>query len=344
MLPPGWEDILEPQPRMASPQHRYSELSVCFCGMHHSSSSKLCNGIAVDSAYKFHHYLSEHRCPVIPVHSLGNMDRVCSHCHAQFFPTETVNCCMRGTIAVPIPSVPTHLHAVITSRAVLGHIRQYNMALSMASTGHLNLSPDWGMFVFGGKSYHRLSERFFNPSGPPAFAQIYMLDTAAATSRRLELFSGSINRGVSLSASILAQLHELLMEVNPWIGQFRSAGLNVTELVWNSCGRASLDGMGLGAMVDGYGKRNIIIRICQGDALEDTIRNIDDEHELYHPLAYVLLFPTGEGGWASWMSRQNHDGSDAGKMTLTMWARYIIMRRIEGPSHLQCCGVLTSEF
>jgi hypothetical protein len=49
------------------------------------------------------------------------------------------------------------------------------MAMSMASTGHQNLSPDWGMFVLGGKTYHRMSARFDSNGVPPCFAQIYML-------------------------------------------------------------------------------------------------------------------------------------------------------------------------
>jgi hypothetical protein len=103
----------------------------------------------------------------------------------------------------------------------------YNMALSMASTGHLNLSPNWGMFTLGGKTYHRLSANFVNPRGPPAFAQIYMLDTSAATQRRLEIFPASQHSsGASLDAAVLSQLHDLLLEINPWVRQFRSAGMN----------------------------------------------------------------------------------------------------------------------
>lgn len=319
--------------------------SLCYCGLRHSRLTAPCDGIAAGSALTFHHYLALHPSPDIPVHSLGSMERVCPHCHAQFFKTETINCCFHGTVCVPIPEVPVHLHDVICSRAVLGQIRVYNMALSMASTGHTNMSPNWGMFTLGGKTYHRLSGNFLNPRGPPAFAQIYMLDTTAATARRLEIFPSTGNlSGSSLSADILAQLHELLIVCNPWIGQFRSAGMNnIPELVWHSCGAVDLEGMGMGAMVAGCGKRNVVIRVRGGVGADDAIRNIDDDHELYHPLAYVLLFPTGAGGWASWMSRSHLDGSDAGKLTLTKWALYLMQRRVEGPSHLQSCGVLTSE-
>jgi hypothetical protein len=207
----------------------------------------------------------------------------------------------------------------------------------MASTGHQNLSPDWGMFVLGGKTYHRMSARFESGGSPPCFAQIYMLETSAASERR-----AAIHGAVSLDRSVLSQLHDSLLAENPWIRQYRSAGADHQELNWHSTGPIAMDGMGLGSMVHGCGSRNIVVRVCQED--EDVIRNIDDDHELYHPLAYVLLFPTGEGGWASWMSRRHPDGSDAGKLTLAMWARYVMQRRAGGLSHLQSCGSLTSEF
>ena len=370
-LPEGWADVLEsapecpalrrpdrwPQNLASVPQHnaaaRRSKPRVqrrlqcrapaavpplCFCGLHHQHISPCHN----DAAYNFHHYLASHCCPSIPVHSLGCMGKVCPHCHAQFFVMENVNCCMQGTVSVPIPVVPARLSSVITTPVILKQIRVYNMALSMASTGHANLSPGWGMFVLGGKAFHRMSARFESSSGPPCFAQIYMLEGAAATARRLEIFNGERCNSKALDGHLLEQLHDLLLAENPWIQQFRSAGLNVAELTWHSVRPISLDDMGLGAMVDGSGRRNIVIRVAQD--VEDEIRNIDDDHELYHPLAYVLLFPTGIGGWASWMCRQHADGSDAGKLTLTMWARFVIQRRVEGPSHLQSCGTLTSEF
>ena len=81
----------------------------------------------------------------------------------------------------------------------------------------------------------------------------------------------------------------------------------------------------------------------RGNGQDDVIHNIDDRHALYHPLAYVLLFPTGTGGWSSSLARYRSDGSDAGKLTLRQWALYLIQRRVEGPSHLQLCGRLTSE-
>jgi hypothetical protein len=331
-LPPGWSELLAP------PE------SLCLCGgrLHLQDP---CPGIGVDSAAMFHHFIEQRCCPNIRVHCLGLLDSRCPHCSALFFKDEPMLCCKNGTVFAPLPMVPPPLRALIASSEVMRHIRVYNMALSMASTGHRNLSPGWGMFTLGGKTYHRLSANFCNPRGPPNFAQIYMLDTTAATARRLEaLRSGGPCSGSSLQADVLAQLHRMLLEVNPWIQQFRTAGCNVAELVWHSCGSVPLDGMGLGAIVEGSGPRNVVIPVCQGDGVEDVVRNIPDDHHLYHPLAYVLLFPTGVGGWGSGMCRRNWDGSDAGTLTLSAWAQFIIQRREGGLTHLQSCGSLTCEF
>jgi hypothetical protein len=162
-----------------------------------------------DSAALFHHYIELHGCPDIGVQHLGLMDQQCPHCRALFFECESRSCCMKGTVHVPLPLVPPHLHALITSPEVMRLIRVYNMALSMASTGHNNVSPGWGMFTLGGKTFHRLSANFCNPCGPPNFAQIYMLDTTAPTTRRLEVFrsQGLRSSGAALQADVLTQLH-----------------------------------------------------------------------------------------------------------------------------------------
>ena len=265
----------------------------------------------------------------------------CPECRALQFRGETLNCCGKGSVSVPLPEVPDALHRAICQPAVLKRIRVYNMALSMASTGHQNLSPSYGMFVLGGKTYHRIASQFVHPSAPPGFAQIYILDTAAATQRRLDVFPA--RPGVpQLNADILAELHELLLLHNPWIGQYRSAGrAPAPELHWSSCGAVNIDGMGLGAICDGYGPRHIILR-HSGDDIGFT--SIDDSHPLYHPLAYVLLFPTGALGWSCGLSRLNDDCESIGTLTLHKWARFLMMRRSGGLSHLQSCASLASEF
>ena len=317
-------------------------LDRCYCGSVHIAAEGLCSGVALGSALEIQRYCEGHSSSIVPAHSVGELDHsVCPHCRAVQFRTERLNCCSKGAVCVPVPNVPDVLHSVICSPEVLRNIRVYNMALSMASTGHQNMSPNYGMFVLGGKSYHRIAAQFIHPQAAPGFAQIYILDTASATDRRMAVFPAR-QGAPKVNASILAQLHDLLVLHNPWIGQYRSAGRSeVAELSWSSCGSKNMEGMGLGAICDGYGSRHIVLRHSASDC---GFTSIDDAHELYHPLAYVLLFPTGAVGWSGELSRLNENLEEIGSLSLHQWARYLIMRRLGGLSHLQRCAALTSEF
>jgi hypothetical protein len=214
------------------------------------------------------------------------------------------------------------------------------MALSMASTGHKSLNDGFGGFTFGGKSYHRIAATFGAELALPGFAQIYILDSAAAVERRLDIFPPDAAKGRCLSRTILQQLHDVMLQHNHLVRTYRAAAHSgQDELTWRSCGSAQIDGMGLGAMIDGCGIRNVVIR-RHGQA---GLIQISDQHDLYHPLAYVLLFPTGSPGWSWYMERVNLDGTTKGRLSLHDWAKYSIMRRNPLP-HLNACGQLTCEF
>ena len=117
------------------------------------------------------------------------MDIPCPFCGALKWPQEKINCCAYGDIQLNVShDVPPEIAAIIYSPHVLKNIRVYNMALSMASVGHQNKSLPDGMFVLGGRTYHRVGSMLPQGNAPPAFAQIYVLDVEEATDRRLEIF------------------------------------------------------------------------------------------------------------------------------------------------------------
>jgi hypothetical protein len=326
----------------AAAPRRVRRRIACYCGQDHEhiDNSRHCNGVALGSALTIHRFCESNTSTSIPQHYLGSLfSQVCAHCQAGQFLSETLNCCAQGSAVVPLVEVPHDLHSVICSPPVAHHIRAYNMALAMASTGHQNLSPGWGMFVLGGKTYHRIAAPNDDPSRAPGFAQIYMLDTSEATSRRLDIFAARPGLP-ALDAAVLAQMHDLLLMHNPWVLEYRSAGSNPgPELRWHSCGHTDVTGMGLGSMLQGFGARCIVLRHNDGG-----ITSIDDGHALYHPLAYVLLFPTGAAGWHDGLMRVNVRLEASARLSLTTWARFLMMRRVGGLSHLQSCGALTSEF
>ena len=231
------------------------------------------------------------------------------------------------------PDPPTAVSDAILQLHVRQNIRAYNMSLAMASVGHQNISLPDGMFVLGGKTYHRIGSMMPRPNHPAAFAQIYILDVEQASDRRMNIFSRA-----GLRREVMSELHTLLSEHNPLIRQFvQAARGNIPELVWRCADDIST--MQIGALVERPGsKRDIVIQ-----RLDRMPEFIDDGHALYHPLAYPLLFPLGNPGWHDNLTVSNVDHSRIKRVSLTEWGRYYLMHR-DHPTHWQRCEKLSMEF
>ena len=274
---------------------------------------------------------------VIPaVHDAGAMDVFCNACAARSWPSENINCCARGEIQLPgFPDVPPTLAAAILSPHVRQNIRQYNMAMAMASVGHDNKSLPDGTFVLGGKTFHRVGCMHPARNQVHSFAQIYVLDVEEASERRLNIFGGSDS---ALRRIHLQELHSQLTLHNSCVRQFRMAAhSSIQQLVWRCSDDIST--MQVGAMIVEPGmQRDIVIHRHDGQ-----IQFIHDGHAMYHPLAYPLLFPTGSAGWHEDMRVYNLDFSNNRAITLTEWGRFYLMHR-DRVTHLQRCERLSLEF
>ena len=123
------------------------------------------------------------------------MSKCCPHCHARFWMEETINCCFSGSLIIPEPTIPQSLSDLIYSAPVRKNIRSYNMAMAMAYVGHKNMSLPDGTFVMGGRSYHRIGSLLPSSGQDNNFAQIYLLDTLDATSRRSSIFGNRLDIG-----------------------------------------------------------------------------------------------------------------------------------------------------
>lgn len=275
---------------------------------------------------------------VIPVvvQDVGAMDVVCPMCGSRSWANEKMNCCASGEIQLhSFPDPPAALSAAILAPHVRQHIRAYNMAMSMASVGHKNISLPDGTFVLGGKTFHRVGSSHPGRDVPHAFAQIYVLDVQQASARRLEVFGGD---GAQIRRDHLVNLHTQLLLHNTWIQQFvRAARDNTPQLVWRCTDDIST--MQIGAIIAEPGsQRDIVIRRHNG-----MPEFIHDGHALYHPLAYPLLFPMGSTGWQEDMQVANADFSNLRRITLTEWGRFYLMHR-DRPTHWQQCERLSLEF
>lgn len=270
------------------------------------------------------------------VQNVGCMDQVCQFCGALTWQGEKVSCCASGSIVLPCtPELPAEFSQIVQSHHVLQNIRAYNSALSLASVGHKSVGLPDGMFVLGGKAFHRMGSMLPDPQGSHSFAQIFLLDVDAASSRRRGIFGGETS---VLRPNVLAALHNWLKDHNPWVRQFVAATVaGLPQFVWRCTDDISSLHIG-SLMAEPGSRRDIMVQRQDGPPL-----HIHDGHPLYHPLAYPLLFPWGTPGWSEDMKVLSVDHEKERRLTLAEWGRYYLMHR-QHATHLQRCRKLTMEF
>jgi hypothetical protein len=310
--------------------------AICqLCGCRHLSSRSCVDGSRIvfyNAARRGEMYESASYTTWQGHHSAGSMCNVCPYCNSRRWSKDQTQCCEAGKVCVNVAydsDIPDSLLAVLRDSRVLDNIRQYNMAVAMASVGHKRHNFHGGPcdFILGGRSYHRISGAAHN--GDAKFAQIYTLAVEDAVDRRMEVQHHRLHR------DLLRCLHLMLLEYNPWVRQYVAAAHQSEPLSWKWDGSEEMnDAMIIGALIAEHGSHRDI-KLCQSNG---DIIFINDGHRLYHPLAYPLLFPSGQVGWHWGMKK-----SDGSRMTLTSYMKFILMHRQE-PSYIQRCGKLALEF
>jgi DNA replication protein DnaC len=139
----------------------------------------------------------------------------------------------------------------------------------------------------------------------------------------------------NLDADVLRRLHELFLQCNPWVRRYAYAACNALQINWKWDGPEEMnDAMVIGSLIAEYGSHRDI-RLCQTSG---EIVFINDSHCLFHPLAYPLLFPSGQVGW-HWGMKNNHGQ----RLSLSSYMKYMLMHRHQ-PTHIQRCGKLALEY
>ena len=144
-----------------------------------------------------------------------------------------------------------------------------------------------------------------------------------------------------LRSHVLSSLHEMLMQHNRLAQSYKSAADNVSSLncdqlpsvgfLWSAS--EELSHFEVASIIERAGfSRDIVVQSRSGRCI-----NVNDGHQLYHSLAYPLLFPTGSSGW-HYELRYNER-----KISLTEYMRFLLMHRSH-PSHIQRCERLSLEF
>ena len=280
----------------------------------------------------------------------------CIHCGARFsdFERNTKKqfnlCCMNGNIQLRVTDdYPVALQRLLTEDAHFReNIRTYNAAMSFASLGaKLAPVPGNGPYVFRvqGQVYHRIGAAEVEEGVHPTYCQLYLLDSEAALSRRLEHPSNTGCR-----ADLLNSLDTILREVgNPYIDIFRSMKERIDEEV----NRAQNEGRQLRPVTltlradptmdrrryntptanevaaifvgeDGDAPRDIHIRVYHRNG--GRLQTISIENSNCDPLSYPLLFPRGELGWQPNIPHQIQ-GTARSKVTMRQYFAYHFMER-----------------
>jgi hypothetical protein len=171
-------------------------------------------------------------------HTLGNMTYKCSECEAMMWLDERVTksvrlpvfstCCAKGKVKLPpLQELPSSLNMLLTgtdlrSRTFRQNIRMYNSALSFTSIGakiDQQVTGTSGIYTFRihGEMYHRIGSLLPNSETQPQFAQIYIYDTDHEIQNRLNIMP-------NLDLNILAELQQMLHNINPYVNRFRHVG------------------------------------------------------------------------------------------------------------------------
>src|SRR6266542_1064739 len=172
-------------------------------------------------------------------HTLGNMTYKCNKCGAMMWLDERVTnsvklpvfstCCARGKVILPsLQELPSPLNILLTgtdsrSCTFRQNIRMYNSALSFTSIGakiDQQVTGTSGIYTFRihGEMYHRIGSLLpDSETQPPQFAQIYIYDTDHEIQNKSNIMPG-------LNPIILAELQQMLHDINPYVNKFRQAG------------------------------------------------------------------------------------------------------------------------
>jgi hypothetical protein len=178
----------------------------------------------------------------------------------------------------------------------------------------LATSGPYAFKIYGALS-HRMGGLLPLNNERPAFAQLYILDPAEASTRRGEYYTG-------LNAGILGDIQNVLETNNPYVQLYKQAyDILASKPPEEQDGCAAQivvapntdircynlpTSVEIAAIIPGSGEENIqenreiILRLRQpraDDPTRSNFKRISHLHALYTPLHYVLLFPSGETGW-----------------------------------------------
>lgn len=242
--------------------------------------------------------------------SIGEMDKICNHCNAKKYKTETPGmCCSNGKVRLPLleePPEPLQSYLSGTtpeSKHFLQNIRKYNSSFQMTSfdANAVNEGGFMPTFKIQGQIYHRIGSLLPVPDADAKFLQIYFMGSEEAELNQ----RNRIAPGTKLQ--ITTDLQNLLHDHNELIKMFKFALEQMpTDYhkviikadktpIGKHQGRFNAPTVSVVAivMVDQHNDNRDIVIQCRNDSLQ----RVSETHRLYDALQYPLIFWKGDDGY-----------------------------------------------
>jgi len=224
----------------------------------------------------------------------------------------------------------------VRSKHFKDNIRAYNASLAFTSIGTTGTefkfaTPGPYCYRISGQIYHRIGHFEPEQGHPPKFSQIYFYDQANEAQNRISHFPDG-----HLDEELLSDLQNMLKDCNPFVNQYKNAvqlaqtfptadvQLILHEAPSGNTYKSKMDstdvnirihqtsdprtynlptGTDISAILpisnnDGVGKRDVVIykNSSYHPDGQMTIK-MDERHQMYDPMMYVLMFPFGDFGW-----------------------------------------------
>lgn len=245
-------------------------------------------------------------------------------------------CCNGSAIIEPLRPTPQALVSLLDGTNPLSsefkaNIRSYNSSLSFASLGvkldHSLANMRSGSYTFRiqGTPYHYIGSALPQDNVSPKFAQIYIHDSAHELDNRAAIFP-------DMNRTILKDLQDLMHSINPFVEIYKNMNEIAEEQKRQNLNSEQSDGNGINNLdeirmifrAEGLpdkrrynlptGESEVGVIIVGGEGSSDndvtsnrdivvqlkndgTLSKINEKHQYYDALHYVLIHPEGSSSW-----------------------------------------------
>lgn len=299
----------------------------------------------------------------VAYYDLGPLALECEFCKALHFDCEKIgtkssyhfrSCCHDKKVMLPQTRSHPLLEELLmnnntSKRHYLENIRKYNSAMSFASfVANEAIRPNGRgpyLFKINGQVHYKFGPLHPENTRKRSYAQLYIIDTAEATDRRMSMNS-------TCDSSLMAKLHEMMLEVNPLAQKYRmmaevesaenelaqregrtpfevrmfllSEQPDISDQSKNRFNLPSADEIAaVFTTKDGDPPAQYDLKVFPKGDGTGYLRNINSLHQLTDPMLYPLLFPYGERGWDM---NKTHERETNGRLRKVTRLQYVAFR------------------